>query len=257
MDAGFKANRRSRTHPDRESSQPLERRAKPRETGARLWSDVVREGASSRPVRSESPVGRRKTPGALDWQARGMARAKAFVAALRSGDEEQMRAAFYDPDYGKDPRLYEIIREKRYSGWWISDERGHLVEWFREALEGCTIEELEAISENLYRDFGGNLGIFREVQRALGFCINELFHADAMVRAVLRNQGIESAARKFAAHFDFIGLVGVPRQSRMSMLMNGALAKLDPEQMESLRDHLKKAPKLLAVTALRLLVDPN
>jgi hypothetical protein len=51
--------------------------------------------------------------------------------------------------------------------------------------------------------------------------------------------------------------VGGPRQSRMAMLMNAVVAKLDPRQTDALKDHLETAPKLPAVTALRLLVDPK
>jgi hypothetical protein len=183
-----------------------------------------------------------------------MARAGEFVVALLSGDEAQMNNAFYDPDYGRNPRLYEVIREKRGPGWRTSDEQGYLISWFREALKGYTIDQLDPISENLYRDFGGRKAIFRLTQRALIFCINELFHADEMVKAVLRDADIGGMANKFETHFSSIGLIGRQQRARMSMPMERVLSRLDPQQMDILRANLRAAPLSLAVTELRKLV---
>jgi hypothetical protein len=113
----------------------------------------------SKSVRLEQlPTGAKKPIDNLDWDTRGAARAKAFVVAVLEGDPTKMKDAFYDPEYGKNPKLYEVVREKKTTGWQPRDEQGNLIRWFREALKGYSIDELHAISENLYVEFGDMVG---------------------------------------------------------------------------------------------------
>ena len=75
----------------------------------------------NKPVRTE-----KLPPKEPDWNARGAARAKEFVAAVLDGDTEKMHAAYYDPGFGKESKkLFETINERRKtSDWrpaWVSE----------------------------------------------------------------------------------------------------------------------------------------
>ena len=120
-----------------------------------------------------------------DWNRRGVARVEAFVAAVLGGDATRdPHDAFYDPQFEGDPKLFETVNERYVPGWMPSDERGHLISWFRQALEKRSIEEVFAISENFYTDFGGHGKVFKQVQTALIFTTGEIIHADEMVNTV-------------------------------------------------------------------------
>ena len=211
---------------------------------------------SSRLVRLEQlPTGAKKPIDNLDWDARGAARAKAFVVAVLEGDQTKMKDAFYDPEYGKNPKLYEVVREKKTTGWQPRDEEGNLIRWFREALKGYSIDELHAISENLYMDFDAHGWIFDETQKALVFSVSEPIHADEMIKTVLDNDDIGAAAKRFEGLFKTVGLNRRQRRERMSELMEESLSTLDPAKKDRLRENLDQAPISVAVTALRTLLD--
>jgi hypothetical protein len=210
----------------------------------------------SKSVRLEQlPTGAKKPIDNLDWDARGAARAKAFVVAVLEGDPTKMKDAFYDPEFGTNPKLYEVVREKKTAGWQPRDEEGNLIRWFREALKGYSIDELHAISENLYVEFGGHGWIFDETRKALSFSVSEPIHADAMIKTVLDDGDIGAAAKRFEGLFETVGLNDRQRRERMSELMEESLSTLDPAKKDRLRENLDQAPISVAVTALRTLLD--
>jgi hypothetical protein len=210
----------------------------------------------SKPVRWEQLPTGAKNPvdNWCDWDTRGAARAKAFVIAVLAGDPAKMKDAFYDPEFGKNPKLYEVVREKKTTGWQPCDEKGNLIRWFREALKEYSIDELHAISENLYMEFGGHGWIFDEVRETLAFSVSELIHADEMIKTVFDNRDIGPAVKRFEGLFETVGLGCRQRNARVSTLMKESLSTLDPGQKDRLRENLVQAPISLAVTALRTLL---
>jgi hypothetical protein len=208
----------------------------------------------SKPVRPEQLATGAKKP-VDSWDERGEAAAKAFVAAVLAGDPAKMKDAFYDSEYGKCSKLYEIIREKKTTGWKPCDEEGNLIRWFREALKGYSIDELHAISENLYIEFGGHGWIFDETRETLAFSVSEPILADEMIKTVLDNGDSSAAVKRFEGLFETVGLNHRQRLARMSTLMKTSLSTLHPGQKDRLRQDLDQAPASLAVTALRRLLD--
>src|SRR5262245_54542960 len=74
----------------------------------RPWAPPVKVSLKtpSKPVRLEQlPTGAQKPIDNLDWDTRGKVRAKAFVVAALEGDPAKMKDAFYDPEFGKNPKL--------------------------------------------------------------------------------------------------------------------------------------------------------
>lgn len=152
-------------------------------------------------------------------------------------------------------RSYEIVREKKTTGWKPGDEKGNLIRWFREAVKGYSIDELYAISENLYLEFGGHGWIFDETRKALAFSVSEPIHADEMIKTVLDSGDIGATAKRFEGLFETVGLPYRQRHARMSELMEESLSTLDPGQKDRLRENLAQVPISLAVTALRRFLD--
>ena len=181
-------------------------------------------------------------------------RAKDFVDAVLTGDPATMKDAFYDREFGKNPKLYELIRQKKTTGWRPWDEEGNLIRWFRDALKDRSSGQLEAISENLYIEFGGHGWIFDETRKALAFSVGELIHADAMVRTALDNGEIDATARRFEGQYKTLRLGYDQCLAQMALLMRKFLPTLEPEQKATLEENLAQAPHSLAVTALRSLL---
>jgi hypothetical protein len=197
----------------------------------------------------EKPLAKRDV-----WDSECKARAKDFVDAVLTGDPEMMKDAFYDREFGKNPKLYERIRQKKTTGWRPWDEEGNLIRWFRDALKDRSIGELEAISENLYIEFGGHGWIFDETRKALAFSVGELIHADAMVRTALDNGEIDATARRFEGQYKTLRLGNDQCLAQMALLMRKFLPTLEPEQKATLKENLARAPHSLAITALRSLL---
>ncbi len=232
--------------------------AKPRQPARGPWHPPAKVSlaAPGKAVRVE-----RLPPGAekphdkrRDWDSRGRARAKDFVDAVLDGGAEKMKDAFYDAEFGRNPKLFELLIERGATGWKPSDEEGNLIKWFRGALKGLSIDQLHAVSENLYNDFGGHGRIFDATRKALAFSVGERIHADEMVRTALDDGDIGETAERFEGHYKTAGLDYRQRGTRMALLMQESLSTLDAGQMKTLEANLAWAPSSLAVTELRKLL---
>jgi hypothetical protein len=234
---------RSPHDPDRPNRAPVHPLAKP--------PVRVSVTSPSRPVRTEELPTRRS-----GWNARGMARAKEFVAAVLDGDPQKMHAAYYDPGFGKEnKKLFETINERRKSRHWRPTWESHsLVEWFRDAVKGCSLDELRRIDENIYIAFGAAGWVFEEVRKTLVFSVQERIHADELVQTVLKNGNIATAAERFEALFLSAALDPERQRHRMSTLMNRVLQTLDPAQLDRIVENLAQAPDCHAVGELRRLL---
>jgi hypothetical protein len=207
--------------------------------------------APSRPVRTE-----RFKPKEAEWHVRGKEAAHAFVAAVLADDPEKMDEAFYCRD-GSIKRLYEIIIEK----WDPKSNRPawqsvFLLEWFREAVKGPSIDQLREIEENIYHFAGPRGLLLQEVRTTLLFSVNERLLADEFLNAVRESGDLGHASERFRSLFEKAGL-GLPQtRQRMRELLAEILLPLSDDQ----RDWVMEASPTLAVMVLRQLlgmVDPQ
>ena len=169
---------------------------------------------------------------------------------MRVGNHLDMKNAFYDPEWGKSPRLYEIITQKT-KGVDPAQERPALNEWFAEALKGCSEEDLIQIQKNLSSQFGAKGGVFDEVKRALILNITERRLAHEFVQTALKKGDIVLAAQRFEQYSSKFKLGSSEERALMSALLSETLSVLNTDEKATLRRNLIDAPSYSAVTELR------
>jgi hypothetical protein len=217
-------------------------------------------GSPNKPVRIEKlpPRSTKHVEKKDDWEARGSALAKEFVAAVLGGDPDKMHEAFFGRGYvAETKKLYHTIDER----WRPADNRPgwqseSLVKWFREAVEGCSIDELRRIGENVYDLVGAKGFLFQEARTALVFSVNERLLAHEFVKTVLRRGDLRAASARFEQLFVSAQLDDRCINQRMMMLLDDMLPKLSPDQ----ETWLAQAAGSRAVTVLRTLLrmrDPR
>jgi hypothetical protein len=169
-----------------------------------------------------------------------------------------MYEAFFGRGYVTETKkLYDTIDER----WQPADDRPgwqseSLVKWFREAIEGCSIDELRRIGENIYDLVGGKGLLFQEARTTLVFSVNERLLADEFVETVLQRGDLRAASARFEELFISAQLDERRINQRMMVLLNDMLPKLSPDQ----QTWLAQAAGSRAVTVLRQLLrmrDPR
>jgi hypothetical protein len=179
-----------------------------------------------RPVKAERPIARER-----DWNARAMALAKEFVAAVLEGDPEKMDRAFFARQKGE-RKLYEIMHARRMCkqspGW----QSASVVEWFREAVKEYSIDQLRAIGEHIYEIVGATGLLFQEARTSLVFSVNERLLAHEFVDTFLERGDLATAFANFERLFITAQLDPLRTNQRMTALLYENLPDLSPDQEE-------------------------
>ena len=191
--------------------------------------------------------------------ARGVEHTKRVIKALGNGSTAELKDAFFDPGYGKEsygknPGLYEVIKEIVPDGNEAS-ERACFDKWLGEALKGRLLLELiplwTTIKTNMANPVCLRNGVFQTFEQVLAQHIDERKKLDDFMQAITANGDIDSAAAKFELTIRaFTGKGHQLSQARMSALIADYLGRR-PNDVAKLKDKWAELPDCPSVTALR------
>jgi hypothetical protein len=220
----------------------------------------IYDAVSLRLVRRAELLLKKMEDSEANWNARGAKQTNAVVEALLTGDPKNLKAAFYDPGFGtpekgKNPRLYDTIKEKIGNND-PAKERASFDSWVGKALRGRSIDDLQTILKSVAANAETEVcprgGVFQELERALYQNIEERKQAEQFVRTVVTQGDISSAAGTFEKRVRAItGSDSQLTHARMSALIAENLEKLSPDERSRLEEGCADLPAYAGVTALR------